>query len=771
VKRAVKWALVSIGALVLMLGAAAAYIAATFDPNDYKSAIVNAVREKTGRTLQLKGDIGLAFYPTLAMKLGEATLSERNSNREFAHVADAKVAVKLLPLLSREVIVDAIEVKGLRATITRTKSGQYNFDDLTSAESKKPGPTPDAPLKVDIDHVAIADGDVTYTDEATGDRYELTKLVLKTGRVANGVTTPVDFSALIASTKHKAQLDTNLKAKLTFDLDRGTYKFDGLDFSSKGTFDTLTALNATAKGDAEMRLQSGELIARTLTATLAAKQQSGDLKAKLDMPALTLTKEKIAGEKMLLEVSRDNGSEKVSLKVALGGVTGRFDALKAGPLDVNVETQGQRAVKAHLTGNLTGNVGAKRFEMPEMKLEATVQTPGFAKGASKLVLIGFARADLERESVALDLSGTVDESKLTAKTGITKFSPLSLTFDVDADQLDLDRLLAADSKAGQTPVGSERERQGKSAAPVGKDEKVDLSALEGLNATGTLKIGRLTVAKIRSSQVRAEIKASHGRLDVAPLSARLYDGTLAGSLTATASTSTFAAKQTLSGISVGALLRDAANIDTLEAKGNVNVDLTTRGATIDALKKALNGTAGVNLADGAIKGIDIAGAIRGARAKLRELRGEQVQQTNKQLRTDFSELKATFRVKDGVAHNEDLTMKSPLLRVAGAGDIDIGHDKMNYVLKATVVATSTGQGGKELAELKGLTVPVKLTGALESPQYSIDFASMATDFAKRELQEELLGRVTGRSADGKQQSKAARPEDLIKDRLKGILGR
>ena len=71
-----------------------------------------------------------------------------------------EVAVKLLPLLSREVIVDAIEVKGLRATITRTKSGQYNFDDLTSAESKKPGPAPDAPLKVDIDHVAIADGDV-----------------------------------------------------------------------------------------------------------------------------------------------------------------------------------------------------------------------------------------------------------------------------------------------------------------------------------------------------------------------------------------------------------------------------------------------------------------------------------------------------------------------------------------------------------------------------------------------------------------------------------
>ena len=55
------------------------------------------------------------------------------------------------------------------------------------------------------------------------------------------------------------------------------------------------------------------------------------------------------------------------------------------------------------------------------------------------------------------------------------------------------------------------------------------------------------------------------------------------------------------------MLRDAANIDTLDGKGNVSVDLTTQGATVDALKKALNGTAAVNLADGSLKGIDIAG--------------------------------------------------------------------------------------------------------------------------------------------------------------------
>ena len=90
-------------------------------------------------------------------------------------------------------------------------------------------------------------------------------------------------------------------------------------------------------------------------------------------------------------------------------------------------------------------------------------------------------------------------------------------------------------------------------------------------------------------------------------------------------------------------------------------------------------------------------------------------------------------MKNGVAHNEDLSMKSPLLRVSGAGDIDIGNDRLNYVLKPTLVATTQGQGGKDRSEVAGLTIPVKLTGPLESPQYTIDFAGMVQDVAKQRI--------------------------------------
>jgi AsmA protein len=269
--------------------------------------------------------------------------------------------------------------------------------------------------------------------------------------------------------------------------------------------------------------------------------------------------------------------------------------------------------------------------------------------------------------------------------------------------------------------------------------------------------------------VRAAVKVAAGRLDVSPMSAQLYQGTLSGSLSAQAADNPmFAVRQTLNGVAIGPLLRDAAQIDTLEGKGTVQADLTTRGATVQALKKALNGTAAVNLADGAVKGINIAGTIRSVRSKLGELRGQPVQSSDNSEKTDFTELKASFKVANGVARNNDLAMKSPLLRLEGAGDIDIGEDRLDYLLKATLVATSKGQGGRDAADLAGVTVPVKLTGALASPQWTIDFASMASDFAEKRLKDEVLKRIPG---SARQPDSGGGIGGTIKDGLKGIFGR
>ena len=164
-------------------------------------------------------------------------------------------------------------------------------------------------------------------------------------------------------------------------------------------------------------------------------------------------------------------------------------------------------------------------------------------------------------------------------------------------------------------------------------------------------------------------------------------------------------------------------------------------------------------------------------------------------KTDFSELSASFAIKNGVAHNEDLSLKSPFLRVTGAGDVDIAADSVNYVVKTGVVASTAGQGGKELGDLKGLTIPVRVSGPFDALKYKVEFSQMIGGMSKEALKEtgrealketvkkqlekgELkdLGKLLGsdqksgtQSGDTGANQPAKRPEDQLKDKLRGLL--
>jgi AsmA protein len=103
-------------------------------------------------------------------------------------------------------------------------------------------------------------------------------------------------------------------------------------------------------------------------------------------------------------------------------------------------------------------------------------------------------------------------------------------------------------------------------------------------------------------------------------------------------------------------------------------------------------------------------------------------------------------------------MNSPFLRLAGAGDIDIGRGQMNYLAKASVVTSSAGQGGENLDQLKGLTIPVRVTGPFDALSYKIELGAIVADMAKAKL-------------DEKKDEIKAKAEDKLKDRLKGLFGK
>ncbi|HBA09187.1 MAG TPA: AsmA family protein, partial [Methylotenera mobilis] len=366
--------------------------------------------------------------------------------------------------------------------------------------------------------------------------------------------------------------------------------------------------------------------------------------------------------------------------------------------------------------------------------------------------------NIKADGEKLALSGLnvkFDDSQIKGGLGISHFSKPLYTFDLDIDQLNLDKYIIASDKPAETKANT-------------GDAPIDLSALKALNANGSIRIGNLRYGKTKASNVRVDLKAANGIATIAPLSANLYQGSMNGSLSVDArNTPSIAFKQDMKGIAIGPLLVDAINNDMLDGKGTLNVDVTASGNTVGAMKKALNGKSSLQLADGAIKGIDIAGTIRNAKSKLNVLKGQSSIGADQTQKTDFSELSASFDIKNGVAHNEDLAMKAPILRLAkgdSRGDVDIANETINYLAKPTIVKSIKGQGGADLDALAGVSIPVKVTGTFSAPKYGVDFASLGTAIAKSNL----LDKVGG--------DKAGAVKSLIGDgdkvdALKGLLGK
>ncbi|MDO8769946.1 MAG: AsmA family protein [Burkholderiaceae bacterium] len=486
---------------------------------------------------------------------------------------------------------------------------------------------------------------------------------------------------------------------------------------------------------------------------LSAKGQTGadTFELKLDAPKLDISPDKSSSDTLSLSATLAGTGRQAQVNLTLSGVQGNADALKIGSLLLKLDAKaGDTAVKGQLSSPVAVNVSAQTLALSQLAGNLEVASPKMPMKQLRVPVSGSLRVDAAQQTAKLDLATQFDESKIALKLAVSKFTPLALAFDLDVDRLNVDKY--APPKAPETAT-SGPDKEGK----AGKESPLEFSVLKGPNVRGAVRIGALQVSNIKLEKLNATVNLAGGRLDVAPLSMNLYQGSATGRLAVNAAGNSVALQQNLVGININPLMKDVVNKDLLEGRGNVQLDLTSRGDTVGAMKKALAGTASLSLKDGAIKGINLAQSLRDLQGKFGG-KADTTQQAKAGEKTDFSELTASLKIANGVAHNEDLAMKSPFLRLAGAGDVDIGAGQMNYLAKASVVGSSEGQGGKNLDQLKGLTVPVRVSGPFESLAYKLEFSRMVEDLAKARVEE-------------KKQEIRTQVEDRAKELLKGLLGR
>ena len=152
------------------------------------------------------------------------------------------------------------------------------------------------------------------------------------------------------------------------------------------------------------------------------------------------------------------------------------------------------------------------------------------------------------------------------------------------------------------------------------------------------------------------------------------------------------------------------------------------------LLATLNGDTGFKVENGAVKGFNLASIIRKGKAMLA---GNMAYKETEAKQTDFSAFSGSAKIVNGVIKADTLSAAAPLFRLSGAGDIDLVHQTIDYLAKPTIVETSSGEGGKDLADLKGITIPVKVTGSLFAPSYKLDLQEALKQKALSKVNEKI----------------------------------
>jgi len=709
---AIKYVLYAAGGLVALVLVAVIGVVIVVDGAFLKARLEQAMQERD-RTLAIEGQPKLALFPVFRLSLGKTSLSESKSDKAFVSLDSMELAVKVMPLLSGEVAVDVLAVSGLRANIIRAKDGRFNFDDLAGRQ-KDESAEKKAPPKIRIAELKIERSQIAYTDLASGQTLAIGDLNLKTGRLEDDTATPLSLTASITGKRPEVALKARMEASARMNLARQAFAFTKLDAKLSGNAATLRGFDLHLTGDIAADVRRQEYTVDTLGLQAKGTLDSDALVVALSAPKLRIAPAKAEGQVVSGNVTVKGPRRSIDAKLKMSAVEGTSSALSIPSLALDLDSNvGGNGVKGQVSTPIKVNLAARTWDLPKIVANLTFSGPAIPQKSVTLPIQASLRADFAKQSANAELTTKFDETSINAKMGASSFEPLVATFDVGIDKLDLDRYLPAEKQDSKA------------------DERIDLSGLKGKTVSGKFAAAALTVKRVKLQNVKADIKLAGGKLEVAPHSANLYGGTLAGSLSADANGNRIALKELAQNVAIGALLRDAAQKDVLDGRGNVTLDVQAAGGSVSALKKALAGSARVEMKDGAIKGVNLADSARNVKSAL----GAKQSKPDSSQKTDFSEMSASFKIAGGVARNDDLKAASPFLRLGGAGNLDIGNNAIDYLAKATLAATSKGQGGRETANVAGITIPVKLSGALDNPQWNVDYSA-------------LLGGAVGGTAGG-----------------------
>ena len=174
----------------------------------------------------------------------------------------------------------------------------------------------------------------------------------------------------------------------------------------------------------------------------------------------------------------------------------------------------------------------------------------------------------------------------------------------------------------------------------------------------------------------------------------------------------------------------------------------------------------LSFTEGAVTGFNLGRALR----QWKQFKKGQIIDVEDSAATDFTEFTGNPVATDGVIRMDDLELKAPAFRLQGEGVLaDLHTDTIDYRAVATVVNTAKGAGGRELAELEGLALPLIVGGPLDDPKIRLAWENILAGLLVEQVLDVLDLKLPGARTPEKSENERKTEEETEIDPLQELL--
>jgi AsmA protein len=345
-------------------------------------------------------------------------------------------------------------------------------------------------------------------------------------------------------------------------------------------------------------------------------------------------------------------------------------------------------------------------------------------------------ANAQLVTAAIELTDVViklDDTTFTGALSVPRISTGAYQFDLVGDSIELARYMEpASENAGDAS---------ENAIPV----EIPVELIKPLNARGKIKLARASLGNIIFENIDVGLNSSNGKMRIFPITSEFFGGSYSGDvqIDVSASTPALSMNEKIAGVDLARLAKAMFGQENVTGTIEGSFALAGRGSDTAAIQRKLSGDMSMELKDGSFVGTDVWYELRRARALLK---GEAAPEPVLPAKTDFSTVRMTGVVTDGIMRSDDLFAELPFMQLTGSGQVDIPAATVDYGMTARILERPEflqGATPEELDEFTEAVIPLRITGPLTSPSIKPDLEKLLQQRVEDEIKDVLKDKLKG----------------------------